>query len=180
MRINPATGAAVILGVTKMGNAQIFLQDIEFCLANNRYYAIIEGTNRIVSSPNGLTWINVPTAIPPTVQLNGLTFRTVGAITRLWVIAGAANTFCGVNFGNMWQLSLAGATVSTNNYNAANVLWTNKELGLNFHANTGCINRNWVVGSAMGVLSNNMTLCPAVPALIGFGQIKPTYDFAKQ
>ncbi len=180
LKINPATGAAVNVGPTMMGNVQVFLQDIEYCLANNRYYAIVEGTNRIVSSPNGLNWINMPTIIPTTVQLNGLTFRTVGNTTRLWVIAGAGNTFCGANFGNMWQLALNGAFVSTNNYNAANPLWTNKELGLDFNANTGCVPRNFVVGSAMGILSNNMTLCPALPALIGAGQIKPTYDYAKK
>lgn len=180
LKINPATGAAVNAGPTMLGNVPVFLQDIEHCPANNRYYAIVEGTNRIVSSPNGLVWINMPNIIPANVQLNGLTFRTIGNITRLWVIAGAGNTFCGVNFGNMWQLALNGAFISTSNYNAANALWTNKELGLDFNANTGCVPRNFVVGSAMGVLSNNLTLCPALPALIGAGQIKPTYDFAKK
>lgn len=180
LKINPVTGAAVNAGPTMLGNLPVFLQDIEYCLANNRYYAIVEGTNRIVSSPNGLAWVNMPNIIPANVQLNGLTFRTVGNITRLWVIAGAGNTFCGVNFGNMWQLALNGAFISTSNYNAANALWTNKELGLDFNANTGCVPRNFVVGSAMGILSNNLNLCPALPALIGAGQIKPTYDFAKK
>lgn len=32
----------------------------------------------------------------------------------------------------------------------------------------------------MGVLSNNLTLCPTLPVLIGAGQIKPTYDYAKK
>jgi hypothetical protein len=180
LKINPTTGLAINAGSTKMGNVNIFLQDIEYCFANNLYYAIIEGTNRIVSSPNGLSWVNVPTVIPTTVQLNGLTFRTIGNITKLWVIAGAGNTFCGANYGNMWELALNGAFISINNYNAANTIWTNKELGLDFNSNTGCISRNFVVGSASGVLSNNLTLCPALPALIGTGQIEPTYDYAKK
>lgn len=179
LRINPATGAAVILGNTMMGNFIVYLQDIEYCTTNNRYYAIVEGTNRIVSSVNGLSWAFFA-AVPVNYQLNGLTFRTSGGINSLWVISGAGNAFCGGSYGDMWNFSLAGVMMGTRNYKATSVLWTNKELGLDFHFNTVCIARNFVVGSSSGVLSNNMLLCPTAPALIGAGQIKPTYDFAKQ
>ncbi len=182
LKINPATGATIIVGNTMIGNTQVFLQDIEHCTSNNRYYAIVEGTNRIAISVNGLTWVLLPNVIPTTYQLNGLTFRAAGGGVRMWVIAGAGTAFCSPNFGDMWELTLAGGLVSTNKYNATNALWTNKELGLDYNFSTiaACAPRNFVVGSAMGFLSNNMTLCPALPALIGAGQIKPTYDFAKQ
>jgi hypothetical protein len=179
LKINPATGASAIVGNTMMGNSQVFLQDIEYCPANNRFYAILEGTSRILVSPNGLMWAFFASA-PTNNPLNGLTFRTIGAVTTLWVIAGSSSVVCAGQFGDMWEFSLAAALVGTKNYKAANALWTNKELGLNYHNFTGCVARNFVVGSAMGFLSNNMTLCPTAPTLIGAGQVKPTYDFARR
>jgi hypothetical protein len=180
LKINPATGATAIVGLTKkLNNVPVFLQDIEYCTANNRFYAIEEATNRIYWSPNGLNWMPFA-AVPPSYQLNGLTFRNAGGITSLWVISGAGNVFCGGNLGDMWEFTLAGVLIGTKNYNATNVLWTNKELGLDYNSSTVCAVRNFVVGSASGFLSNNMTLCPGVPALIGAGQIKPTYDYAKK
>jgi hypothetical protein len=177
--INPATGLAQFQNNTFIGfsTTQISLQDIERYTQNGRYYAIQEGTNRIWASNNAVNWnlfATVPT--PNNIPLNGLTFRG----NRLWVIASAANTLCAGNFSNMYQYNpMNGMLMGTSSYNVpiANITWTNKECGLTYYNPGGCVAKNFAVGSANGILSNNMTLCPGLPVFIS--QIKPTYDFAK-
>lgn len=180
IRINPATGASVILGFTTMGGVQVSLQDIEYSSTSGRYYAIKEGTNQILQSLNGLNWTNFA-IVPTNYRLNGLTFRTVGGITSLWVIAGASNFTCGPNYGDMWEYSLAGALIGTRSYNAATTGPVNPELGLDYFESTACGVSYWAIGSANGVLSRNApALCPNIPGPIGAGSVKATYDFAKR
>jgi hypothetical protein len=181
LRVNPATGASAIVGPTVMAGVQIALQDIEHCPTNNRYYAIQEGTNRIMVSINALNWTVLAT-VPTNYRLNGLTFRTTTTGTTLWVIAGQGATLCGVRLGDMYNYTLAGGLIGTNSYNAATPGPTTPELGLDFYANTACAVRNFVVGSASGTLSFNLNLCSGagIPAPIGGGGVKSTYDFAKR
>jgi hypothetical protein len=177
--INPVNGLAQFVNNTVIGNttSQIALQDIERYTQNGRYYAIQEGTNRIFSSNNAINWnlfATVPT--PNNLPLNGLAFRN----NRLWVISSPSNTLCAGNFSNMYQYNpVNGILMGTSSYNlpAANITWTNKECGLTFYNPGGCVAKNFTVGSAMGILSHNMNLCPGVPVFIS--QIKPTYDWAK-
>lgn len=181
IRIDAATGASVNVGATVSVGGVIALQDIEFCTANNRFYAILEGTNVIMVSNNALNWTQLAIA-PTNFRLNGLTFRTVGAITTLWVIAGQGNTVCAANFGDMYNFDLVGGYIGADSYNAATAPVTTPELGLDFYGNAACIARNFVVGSASGVLSNNMLLCSGggIPGPIGAGVVRATYDFAKR
>lgn len=173
-KINAANGNAtfVALTVSGMTTTAIALQDIERNPTNGRYYAIKEGTNQIWASNNAINWFLLAVT-PSAVPLNGLTFRN----NQLWVIAGGGAGLCGLNVGNMYSYTLAGALTGSTSYNAANPTWTNKELGLTFYNPGGCVPKNFVVGSAMNILSNNMNLCPMAPVFIS--QIKPTYDFAK-
>jgi hypothetical protein len=176
--INAATGVANPVGPTVVGSTttSISLQDIERYPQTGVFYAIKEGTNQIWRSTNALNWTLLATAPTPTgLPLNALCFRN----NRLWVLSGPANTLCGTNYGNMYQYNLAGVLMGVSSYNAsvAQITWINKECGMTFYNPGGCVAKNFAVGSAMGILSNNMTLCPAVPTLIS--QIKPTYDFAK-
>ena len=182
LRVNPATGVSVNVGATISGGASIALQDIEHCTTNNRYYAIMEGTNRIMVSPDALNWTLLVVA-PTNYRLNGLTFqKNAAGVETLWVIAGQGNTLCGVNFGDMYNYTLAGGLIRSDSYNAATAGPVTPELGLDYYQNTACVVRNFVVGSASGFLSNNTNLCSGggIPTPIGRGIIKATYDFAKR
>ncbi|GGD67302.1 hypothetical protein GCM10011514_34230 [Emticicia aquatilis] len=182
LRVNPATGVSVNVGATVSAGAVIALQDIEYCTTNARYYAIMEGTNRIMISPDALNWTLLAVA-PTNFRLNGLTFqKNAAGVETLWVIAGQANTLCGGKFGDMFNYTLGGAFIANNSYNAATAGPVTPELGLDFYQNTACVIRNFVVGSASGFLSHNMTLCSGggIPAPIGGSGIKATYDFAKR
>ena len=182
IRINPATGVSGIVGATVSAGVPIALQDIEHCPTNNRFYAIQEGTNRIMVSNNALSW-TLLAVVPTNYRLNGLTFRNNAAgVATLWVIAGQAATLCGAKLGDMWNYTLVGGLIGTDSYNAATPGPTTPELGLDFYQNTACVVRNFVVGSASGRLTHNMTLCSGggIPAPIGAGVVRYTYDFAKR
>lgn len=179
-RINPATGLSTAVANTTRGGAIVSLQDIEYSTVNGRYYAIVEGTNQIVWSVNAINWVNFAVA-PTNFKLNGLAIET-GAFNRVWVIAGQANFNCAGSFGDMWGYPLGGGAPIVDSYNAPALPTTSPELGLDFYNPVGGCLRNWTVGSANGALTNNMLLCGGggIPAPIGGGVIKATYDFAKR
>ena len=180
IRIDPATGISTIAGITRIGNTPTAFQDIEYCASNSRFYAIKEGTNQIYRSNNGLLWQYLATAPSGNAPLNGLTVVAASGMVRIWVIAGQRNVVCSGNYGDMYEYNLAGVLQSTSSYNASSssgINWVNKELGLHYvSGSTACTVRNFVVGSALNILSHNLTLCPTAPVFIS--QIKPTYDFA--
>ncbi|MBP6386825.1 MAG: hypothetical protein KA313_04260 [Pseudarcicella sp.] len=179
LKIDVTTGFAGVGPTTvlnTLGGTKINLQDLE----NNGkgYFAIIEGTSKIVSVDVG-TGVCKPFASAPTNQLNGLTF----AGSTMYVISGITASNCLGFSGDIWAFnSLASPTapvLATRTYNnlPANANWTMKELG--FHFDVCCGFKKFIVGSAgmPSVMSYNSAIsCGGVtPTFMNY--IKPTYDY---
>ncbi len=179
LKINIATGFASVGPTTVLnvlGGSKLNLQDLE----NNGtgYFAIIEGTNRIVSVDIG-TGICKFFASAPTNQLTGLTF----AGTTMYVISGNTAGNCPGFSGDIWAFNSLtpplAPVIATRTYNnlPINANWTMKELG--FHFDACCGFKKFIVGSAgvPSVMSYNSAIaCGGVnPTFMSF--IKPTYDY---
>lgn len=148
-KVKIATGQA-----TLVCNTTDYLQDIE--MVNPSYYvAVKEATSQLmkVDIPSGICTAISPAG--PLPQYNGLTL--VGS--KLHAISGNTSVICSSSMiGDIFEYNLGGGDyVDKLSYKAPSGTYTMKELGFYFD---NCCGKNWVVGSAQGIISNNLNVTP--------------------
>lgn len=153
LRVHIPTGAASIVAPTTVP-----LQDIENFGTSGLFVAIKEGTSQLMKVTVGTGVCSVFAPAGPTPQYNGLT--VVG--NTFHAISGVTNLICNPNYGDIFEYTSAGGAY-INKYSYKNLpvnsSWTMKELG--FHYDSCCAKR-WTVGSALGIISNNINVTPCI------------------
>jgi hypothetical protein len=148
-KVKIATGQA-----TLVCNTTDFLQDIEM-VTPTYFVAVKEASSQLmkVDIPSGICTAISPAG--PLPQYNGLTL--VGS--KLHAISGNTSAICSSTMiGDIFEYNLGGGNyVGKYSYKAPTGVYTMKELGFYFD---NCCGKNWVVGSAQGIISNNLNVTP--------------------
>lgn len=160
LSVNLSTGDATVQLSTDKN-----LQDIENYGSSGNYYAIEEGTSKIVQLDISTGTTTYITNGAPTNFLNGLTF--VG--DKIYAISGISGLICPPKKGDIFVYELTGGNyIGKNTYKTLpqNSNYTTNELGFLYD---DCCSNNWVVGSSFGIISqaNNISSCNSPnPALL--------------
>lgn len=175
-RVKIASGVATfIANTTTPASVPINLKDIDMFYSDFVYFAIVEGTNKVVK-------VNVSTGVcqffvaaPTTGPLNGLTWD----INRhLWLINSNGSTVIPSRFGDMWEYDITTTYYGARSYYSPSILPLAKEVGLHWEAPAPCMPKNFFVANILSFISYNPTLNPVPPVFLNLQ--KPTVDFARR
>lgn len=160
-KVNIASGSATFIANTVTpASAPLNLKDIDMFYSDFVYFAIVEGTNKVVK-------VNVSTgvcqffvAVPTTGQLNGLTWDIN---RRLWVINSNGSTVVPLRYGDMWQYDVAATYYGPKSFNSPSILPLAKEVGLHWEAPSSCVPKHFFMANILGIISYNPLLNPVLP-----------------
>lgn len=149
LKVTISTGQATLEATTTD-----YLQDIENLDSSGNFVGIKEGTSQLLKI-NIWSGLCVPFGpVGPTKQYNGITIKS----GKLYAISGLTDYICTPKRGDIFEYELSGGDyIGKYSYKSSNASYTMKELGFYYD---NCYGKNWLVGSSIGIITNNTSIIP--------------------